>query len=346
MGIVTTWISTANRSGENAVTSSARDIESEAALALDWFITSLINNRTQLEDADKLFDSTDPELGYLGKFLLHKRKLAKKDLRAYASPAELFTVLKPFRAEQAQRVDPTTIPDLEPFARDARGSIWIPKTVEASCAVGKGTEWCTAKYPPGDERNAFDSYNEAGPLYVYFDNKLGKRFQAWSGEYSEDSQVMDEDDEPVNHRPFDSLLRQNGVRIKFEDIVTYTDPDMYDVSKEVVFRILDKVGYDLNDVDDAVIDMVEQVLQRYLKSKRESPEEILDTSPGSGLIAAGNRCIDILCDLLYEEWKYVEEDAEKIYEAGERAKEDPAELLEPFTSLVSSRIEDIPKVIR
>lgn len=184
-----------------------QNTEKEAALGIDWFLTSLIAKKTEYEDLYKVFDR-DEEGGYLGKFIKLKKLLLKKDLRQYNSPAELFSALKQFKSEQALKVDPTNIKDLVKVAEDQRGAIYIPKTKQASCEAGKGTEWCTAKYSEDDERNMFDSY---GQLYIYFDKKLLKRFQA-SFLYSS-AEMMTEDDEKIIHIPFVNLLCKDVLQL-------------------------------------------------------------------------------------------------------------------------------------
>lgn len=231
------------------------EIEKEAALGLDWFLTCLFNKQTMSEDVGKLFDVDDPELGYIGKFILYKSKLNKKDLRSYKSPSDLYAALKQFSIEQSYNVDPTTIQNLEFFAKDDRGSIWIPKTVEASCAVGKGTQWCTSKYSPDDKRNQFNRYNKPDdPIYVYFDNKLKKRFQG----HVSSLQLMDEDDVPVIHIPFVNLLKSKGIILNGSlvegsenDLINMIEDEILASRMENVYKWLQlrsPWGYNIEDV--------------------------------------------------------------------------------------------------
>ena len=70
--------------------------------------------------------------------------------------------------------------------------IWQPLTERASCALGQGTEWCTAS--TGD-RNYFETYNEEGPLFINI-NKSNpeKKYQF----HFQSSQFMDIDDREIN----------------------------------------------------------------------------------------------------------------------------------------------------
>jgi lambda repressor-like predicted transcriptional regulator len=69
------------------------------------------------------------------------------------------------------------------------GIILKLKTKEAACYYGKGTKWCTA----GNKNNAFDEYNEDGPLYVFISND-GRKFQF----HFESWQFTDEKDQKIN----------------------------------------------------------------------------------------------------------------------------------------------------
>jgi len=142
--------------------------------SVSWLISTFINGNLQLEDIGP--DSSVTE--YLTAFFIHKNKLEQKDLNQYSYPSEVFASVKPYiRIKKRTNIDPTKIPGAKFIAQDEFGSIWRPETAEASCALGKDTEWCTAKYRPDDKRNAYKDYKKSGELYIYFDYETGKRFQ-------------------------------------------------------------------------------------------------------------------------------------------------------------------------
>lgn len=65
-----------------------------------------------------------------------------------------------------------------------------PHTEKASCFFGINTKWCTA----GKNRNAFDSYNARGPLYIVLIKKTNERYQF----HWKTKQFMDEQDRSIN----------------------------------------------------------------------------------------------------------------------------------------------------
>lgn len=100
-----------------------------------------------------------------------------KNLMDYKTLKEVKNVVLSFKENLGVTFNPRNVADSEVIVDNNEFLIMVPKTTKASCALGKGTKWCTAKYPEGDERNMFEEYNEKGPLYVIFDKRYGKRYQ-------------------------------------------------------------------------------------------------------------------------------------------------------------------------
>lgn len=100
-----------------------------------------------------------------------------KNLMDYKTLNDVKDVILSFKQNLGVTFNPKNVPDSEVIVDNNEFLIMTPKTIKASCALGKGTEWCTAKYPEGDERNAFEEYSQKGPLYVIFDKRDGKRYQ-------------------------------------------------------------------------------------------------------------------------------------------------------------------------
>lgn len=69
------------------------------------------------------------------------------------------------------------------------GKILIPKTMEASCFLGRGTKWCTA----AEKDNYFETYNRMGELIVFI-TPDGKKWQL----HIESTQFMNDQDLSVN----------------------------------------------------------------------------------------------------------------------------------------------------
>lgn len=72
-----------------------------------------------------------------------------------------------------------------------------PHTKDAACAVGKGTNWCTAS----TGHSMFDHYNEQAPIYTLIPKnpvRRGERYQLHVPQQNADNiQFMDETDRPV-----------------------------------------------------------------------------------------------------------------------------------------------------
>lgn len=176
---------------------------SERERALSWIISKFCAGNILLEDIGENSKLTE----YLDLFYKHKDKLENRNINDYEYPAQIFAAVKPLaNLSEKTKVIPSKIPDATFVAANNFGEIWTPETAEASCALGKGTEWCTAKYPPDDSRNKFDEYDYKGPLYIWFDKATGKRWQAHC-----DSEMMDEDDNPDTNVNFEILLFEKGI---------------------------------------------------------------------------------------------------------------------------------------
>ena len=172
-------------------------------LAIVWLASKFISGNINPEDMGN--DSKITE--YLDNFFKYKNKLEVKDLNKYDYPSQVFTALIPFVGlSEKSKVFPSKVANAKLVAKDKYGEIWTPLTVEASCELGKDTEWCTAKYSPDDERNQFDNYNEDGPLYIWFDKETGRRFQTHKS-----SPTMNEEDGEENNINFSWLMFSSGI---------------------------------------------------------------------------------------------------------------------------------------
>jgi uncharacterized protein YjbI with pentapeptide repeats len=162
-----------------------------------WLVERWLSEGIILEDKDKIRE-------YLELFHKHKQRLSIKDIGKIKSSGELFKVLKEAGVVGlgTSSLDPEQLKsliasgDLEQVGEvDNNWLVFIPLTAKGSCYVGKDTEWCTAKYKPEDERNAFKHYSDDGPLWVFISTtNPGSKIQI----HMNSSQIMDENDEEIS----------------------------------------------------------------------------------------------------------------------------------------------------
>ena len=81
--------------------------------------------------------------------------------------------------------------DAEKIYEDSDWEVWIPKTYEASCKLGRGTEWCTAST---EQRYYYDNYTNQGPLYININKHSGEKYQF----HFESEQFMDKADKEID----------------------------------------------------------------------------------------------------------------------------------------------------
>jgi len=85
--------------------------------------------------------------------------------------------------------------DVEKLYNSSNYLVLTPKTVEASCAYGRNTRWCTAST---GSYNYFNQYNRQGPLYIIIDKKNNRKYQF----HFQSNQFMDENDHPLDESSF------------------------------------------------------------------------------------------------------------------------------------------------
>ena len=176
-----------------------------------WLYDKWFSGGFKTEDKDKVKD-------YLKSFDANRTKLPKefRDIGGIKTSGELFAVLKDngFIGLETSKIDPVAISkleangDIEPLGENEEWIGWIIKTLKGSCALGKDTEWCTAKYGEQDERNMFSRYHGQGPLYVFIRKTSGTPSKIQLHFYT--NQFMDENDEPVEIPPkVIEILKEN-----------------------------------------------------------------------------------------------------------------------------------------
>ena len=149
----------------------------------------------RLEDAPQVRQT-------LERFEQIKRNLPQKDINKYTYYALEDTVDSAFEVElqepdqkpQAQQQTYEVPDDADVLYNGPLGLLVIPRTREASCALGKGTSWCTAR---DDDENEFDDYNRDAELYIWHD-KSGRKYQFQFGPDIEDIQFKNQKNRPIN----------------------------------------------------------------------------------------------------------------------------------------------------
>jgi len=157
-----------------------------------WVIRSYLGGLFRVEDIDRT-------KSYLSRFDALKPKLepAQRDINRYKGPIDLYTkVIKPMelvdttseRQIQAM-IDAKLKEQVRVVYRGPEGAVYVPTTEEASCYLGRGTQWCTAST---ESQNHFNDYNKDGPLYIVL-TPNGRKVQM----HFESNQFMDENDKEI-----------------------------------------------------------------------------------------------------------------------------------------------------
>jgi hypothetical protein len=162
-----------------------------------WLAKQYIKQQFRLEDRPRIKD-------VLEKFINAKSRLEQRDINSY----DLYTLEdqmdKIYNVELEKSTESTfEVPeDAEVLYNGTLGLLAIPKTEKASCALGKGTRWCTAS----SDSNMFKSYSKDGPLYIWRD-KNGKKYQFHWKSY----QFMDAKDRPISQEQVDYFRTKHPV---------------------------------------------------------------------------------------------------------------------------------------
>lgn len=165
---------------------------SQKKLYTQWLLNLFLSGRLKLED---LYKATE----YLGLFDRYKSQLPVRDINQIGTLSDLYSLVADFQPKQSERqLDRAERERIRKSIRvvysGPEGKILSPTTQEASCYLGRGTQWCTAAT---ESNNMFDHYNQSSPLYVILPAD-GRKFQF----HLRSNQLMDEND---NEYSVDSL---------------------------------------------------------------------------------------------------------------------------------------------
>jgi len=144
----------------------------------DFKIEDLGRIKRELDKFDKIKPHLEPK---------------ERDINQYKHSSDVYDIVQRFAAsgentESGKSKARQAKKGSEVYYKDNDLTVIIPKTEEAACYYGKGTRWCTS----GEDDNAFDEYNERGPLYIII-TKDNEKFQF----HFESEQFMDAKDDSV-----------------------------------------------------------------------------------------------------------------------------------------------------
>ena len=182
------------------------DIEEKSkGVLLNWLISWAIKNNTSDLPSDF---KVAVEIYYQIKQQKLQRFLTKKSISQIETPEELISIVNSAKPEYNKHNDEkleksTKGPGQNLVYEDSDWKIYIPETKGASCALGKGTEWCTAA--PG--LNSYKDYHSKENPLIIFISKSDPE-EKYQFHYKTE-QFMDPDD--------DGLLDDDYEEIKLSD---------------------------------------------------------------------------------------------------------------------------------
>ncbi len=181
-----------------------------------WALAVYKKNPQQfLEDLYKLRNYNGD--GYLDIFKRAKERRmisgVQADLNQYKSIAELGkfintldieTILGRTKGEMSNAVN-AAAEDIEIPYEDEIWKVVIPKTYEASCYWGQGTEWCTATRTTD---KWYNKYSSEGPLFININKQNNRKYQF----HFESEQFMDQYDWDIEKPVFDTIKATDGLK--------------------------------------------------------------------------------------------------------------------------------------
>ena len=199
----------------------------------------------------------------LSRFDEEKNNLKEKDIMKYKSVDEVEAMLNDENSYKAlsdrQRLRQTQKAvhntdldqDAERLFNGKDWEVWTPHTYEASCKLGRGTQWCTAST---ESDHYFRSYTKSGKLYIIINKHNGEKYQF----HFESASFMDAEDESI---PLAKFLLDNRelndyfyailpdeVKEQIEDLKDLADNDYVfvyhgDIPQKMkyVFRYIEKI---------------------------------------------------------------------------------------------------------
>lgn len=182
-----------------------------------------------------------------------KSKIEKTQL--IKSLQELFQIIKPYKEQNADLSKNEKLKKDNLVYEDEKWEVYIPKTYEASCKLGSGTEWCTAT---GKTKKHYDNYTKDGKLYILINKKNKKKFQF----HFETESFKDSDDDDISL--YDFFKKHENIFIKFFVKLNY------DKIKNLIYMYINNDVQIFEKIIEEYPDITDNIFYLFLKQYRNS----------------------------------------------------------------------------
>ena len=187
-----------------------------------WLLKLYMSKKLKIED---LYKATE----YLTIMSKYGSKLKVNDVNKLKSLPELYKNVEPvLSAKENGNDDFMSNSEKEKEGKkgaekafeDGSWLVIIPRTEEASCYYGKGTQWCTA----ARENNQFEHYNKHGELLILINKHTGEKYQFHKNTKS----FMDSSDDPVElplsysfnfSKEMNRFLASKGIDVNYDGLL-------------------------------------------------------------------------------------------------------------------------------
>lgn len=199
-----------------------------------WIIRQYVKNKLKYEDIYKLQADLDVFARTKGQ---HKRLGINSDIGQYnwQTLADVAARLGSTELSTPDAPADATVADADVLYNGPLGILSIPKTQDASCALGSGTKWCTAA--ADKKKNMYNYYSKHGPLYIWHDKKRKQKYQF----HFETGSFMDAQDQPLTPEDAKYFMEENPVTAK---LFKKNSPAMMEVLDHLVNYVEREPAYD------------------------------------------------------------------------------------------------------
>jgi hypothetical protein len=162
----------------------------------------------------------------------------KRNVQQYKTLPDLYDIISDFEGTEnelskTQQLKNVREKEIERVYEDGEWRVLVPKTEQASCLVGKGTQWCTAA---DKSDNRFNLYNNQGKLYVVINKGDDSKYQL----HFEDGQLMDARNRALPATYFFEHVLENAA---LEDWFQKERDDFYDFILKTSTEDISSGGY-------------------------------------------------------------------------------------------------------
>ena len=162
----------------------------------------------------------------------------KRNVQQYKTLPDLYDIISDFEGTEnelskTQQLKNVREKEIERVYEDGEWRVLVPKTEQASCLVGKGTQWCTAA---DKSDNRFNLYNNQGNLYVVINKGDDSKYQL----HFEDGQLMDARNRALPATYFFEHVLENAA---LEDWFQKERDDFYDFILKTSTEDISSGGY-------------------------------------------------------------------------------------------------------